>query len=106
VNLINFLDKLGKRQRQNKKYSQKYKLYQKNMFLLKSILLSFSLLPMPWAELDFSYLDYNFLQVIYCDASIDQVLEITNRTSSTICIENDSQSFIGGSSNQPNGDNS
>jgi|BogFormECP03_OM3_1039632.scaffolds.fasta_scaffold00073_3 hypothetical protein len=69
------------------------------MFLLKSLLLSFSLLPMPWAELDF-----NIFQVIYCD--VDQVLEITNRTSSTMCIENDSQSFIGDSSNQPNGDNS
>lgn len=69
------------------------------MFLLKSLLLSFSLLPVSWAELDF-----NIFQVIYCD--VDQVLEITNRTSSTMCIENDSQSFIGDSSNQPNGDNS
>ena len=61
------------------------------MLLIKSILLSFSLLPMPWAELDFSYLDYNscfyeaasksFFQVIYCDVDTNQVLEITNRTS-------------------------
>jgi hypothetical protein len=92
------------------------------MLLIKSILLSFSLLPMPWAELDFSYLDYNscfyeaasksFFQVIYCDVDTNQVLEITNRTShchgndSTMCIENDNQSFIGDNSNQPNGDNS
>ena len=56
---------------------------------------------------DFNFLDFNFFKVIYCeseDLNGNQILERTNRPSSSVGIENGGQNFVANSSRPANPD--